>query len=198
MTRDRPSAPVTSPLLSPGRCSLSSRFANCWNTEPFSVYTLFPQMILSKMMVLNINLYESNVQIFTSTFHLFSEHQTLTCKVFWASPCGCLIEISHLTCPRENSCFALRFLFFSSPLLHLRKWCEPPTKASSHLWSPSFLYIWLSNLKEISESVSNPSASAHFHYSKACPTSVWSSLLSVFCPLLLACCTVVRAVRDIF
>ena len=35
------------------------------------------------MMVLNITLYESNVQIFTSTFHLFSEHQSLTCKVFW-------------------------------------------------------------------------------------------------------------------
>ena len=141
-------------------------------------------------MVLNINLYESNVQNFTSTFHLFSEHQTVTWKVFWASPCGCLIEISHLTPPRENSCFALQFLSFSSLLLHLRKWYEPPTKASGHLWSPSFFSVWQSNLKAISESVLTACASLPLHHSKpvqllsaaAClssvlfsrPTALWS------------------------
>lgn len=157
---------------------LSSLFAKCWSTKPFSVYILFPQMTSSKMMVLNINLYESNVQNFASTFHLFSEHQTVTWKVCWASPHGCLIEISHLTPPRENSCFALQFLFFSSLLLHLRKWYAPPTKASGHLWSPSFFSIWQSNLKAISESVLTPSASLHLRRSK--PDQLLSEVACLF------------------
>lgn len=145
-------------------------------------------------------LYESNFQNFTCTFHLFSEYQTITCKVFWASPHGCLIEISHLTCPKENSHFVLQLLFFSSRLIHLSKWHEPPTKASSHLWSLSFLYLWHSNLKEVlmsllPESILNPPTAPQLHYWKPCPTSVWSSLPSGFCPFLLSYHSVVRAVN---
>ena len=116
-------------------------------------------------------------RILSSTFHRFSEHQTRTWKVFWAPPCGCLIEISHWTCPRENSCFSLRFRFFSSLLLHLRKWYEPPTKASGHLWSPSFFSIWQSNLRAVRVRVRVRVRETHLLPSLSTPRSLSSCCL---------------------